>query len=232
MLTDEEIDIIHKMIARGHVATLGSLDFYCHNEPDDASGDEVLTHQLKGIIQEAKWPKEDGTIKDNMARRLAQSPKVGSFKAIVRSQVQGTKSLGEVVLESLPTKERTPSPLASPEKTKKVQNSLRSAIKKVNAMTNAFKCPRCNSKMCSCPFFKGTVSVSGLHFPKCGLLKKCDSYCIVTYGDTVLHTTRVCNNTYDPVWNEDIEITVQTHDECKELTFDVYSDRETVLGVS
>jgi hypothetical protein len=72
--------------------------------------------------------------------------------------------------------------------------------------------------------------VSGLHFPKCGLLKKCDSYCIVTYGDTVLHTTRVCNNTYDPVWNEDIEITVQTHDECKELTFDVYSDRDNSIG--
>ena len=227
MLADAEIGIIQKMIARGHVATLGLLDFYCHNESDDASGDLVLSHQLKGIMQQAETAKlkDDGTIKD-----MAQSPKVGNFKAIVRSKAQRPKSLGEVVVESLPAIERTPSPLASPERTKKVQNSLRCATKKLNAMTNALKCLRCNSKICSCPFFKGTVTVSGLHFPKCGLLKKCDSYCIVTYGDTVLHTTRLCNNTYDPVWNEDIEITVQTHDECKELTFEVYSDRDNSIG--
>lgn len=83
--------------------------------------------------------------------------------------------------------------------------------------------------------FKGKVIVSsGSHFPKCDLFGKCDPYCIVTYGSTVLHTTKTCMMTYNPVWNEEIEISVDNLDQCEELTLEVFdhdqADAHDLIG--
>ena len=83
--------------------------------------------------------------------------------------------------------------------------------------------------------FKGKVIVSsGSHFPKCDLFGKCDPYCIVTYGSTVLHTTKTCLMTYNPVWNEEIEILVDNLDQCEELTLEVFdhdhADAHDLIG--
>jgi hypothetical protein len=70
--------------------------------------------------------------------------------------------------------------------------------------------------------FKGKVTVlSGSHFPKCDTWGKCDAYCKVKYGKSVLLQTSCCKNTYDPVWNESFEFLVPNMLECEELIFEL-----------
>ena len=56
----------------------------------------------------------------------------------------------------------------------------------------------------------GCTVLSGEHFPKSDLFGKCDAYCKIKYGKKVLLCTQVCKNTYEPVWNESVVITVET----------------------
>ena len=70
--------------------------------------------------------------------------------------------------------------------------------------------------------FKGKIIISsGSHFPKCDFFGKCDPYCTVTYGSRVLLTTKICKNTYDPVWSEEIEFSVNNLNECDDLVLEV-----------
>jgi len=96
-------------------------------------------------------------------------------------------------------------------------------------MMRAWKCEKCKSSPCACPFFKGEISiVSGSHLPKSDLFGRCDAYCKVFYSGALLYTTKVCKNTYEPVWNATIPIAVQKMEVCRGLHLQVF-DRDVSL---
>ena len=78
--------------------------------------------------------------------------------------------------------------------------------------------------------FKGKIIVtSDSHLSKMDFIGKCDPYCVVTYGSTVMARTKTCFKEFDPVWNESIDLTVQNLDKCESLLVQVF-DRDEGIG--